>query len=269
MNVLHVIPRWVAVPFRFRALFWGFMRNEIRGRFAGSIGGFLWSLLTPFANLLIYIFVFSMVLQIRLKAVETGTESFAVFFLAGLLPWGAFSEALNGASELFLERASLITKVAFPLEVLPIVGVAVPFLLHGLGFVMFLGYLSFKGYFHFIWVWLPAVVFVHMLFSLGCVILISGLSVFIRDIKHFIGTMLSLWFFVTPIIYPLSMVPEPFRWIIKFNPMYPFIELYRRILLQHTLSWEMLGLAGLLSLMVFVGGTLFFGRAKYAFADVL
>ena len=268
-NAISLIRRWGTIPFRFKALFRGFIGNELRGRFAGSVGGFLWSLLTPLANLLIYIFVFSMVLKIRLKPMETGTDSFAVFFLAGLLPWGAFAEALSGASDLFQGRAGLITKVAFPLEILPMVGVMVPFLLHGLGFVMYLGYLSFKGYVHAIWLWLPLIIFIHMVFALGMVILISGLSVFLRDIKHFMGTALSLWFFSTPIIYPLSMVPDAFHWIIRLNPMYPFIELYRRVLLQHTLSWDMLACAGGIAAVVFMGSAVFFSRAKYAFADVL
>ncbi|MFP4087438.1 MAG: ABC transporter permease [Desulfobacteraceae bacterium] len=269
MNPFSLIMYWAAVPFRFKALFRGFVGNELRGRFAGSIGGFFWSLLTPLANLLIYIFVFSLVLKIRLKPMETGTDSFAIFFLAGLLPWGAFSEALSGASDLFLARAGLITKVAFPLEILPMTGVLVPFLLHGLGFVMYLGFLCFKGYLHAVWLWLPLIGLLHMVFTLGMVILISSLSVFLRDLKQFMQIALSLWFFATPIIYPLSMVPEPFRWVMKVNPMYSFIELYRRILLQHTLSWDLLGCATGLAVVVFAGGILFFSRAKYAFADVL
>ncbi|MBL7177922.1 MAG: ABC transporter permease [Desulfobacteraceae bacterium] len=245
------------------------MSNEIRGRFAGSIGGFVWSLVTPLANLLIYIFVFSVVLKIRLKPMETGTDSFAIFFLAGMLPWLAFSEALNSSTDLFVGRANLITKVAFPLELLPLTGVIVPFFLNGLGFVMYLGYLILKGYAHFGWFWLPVVIVVHMVFTLGLIILVSSLSVFLRDIKQFIGVALSLWFFLTPIIYPLSMVPEKFRWMIKFNPMYPFIELYHQVLLQHTISWGMLGCTMSLATLFLVGGVLFFERAKYGFADVL
>ncbi len=269
MNNFRLISQWCKVPFRHWTLFLGFVSNEIRGRFAGSIGGFLWSFLTPLANLLIYIFVFSLVLKIRLKPMETGTDSFAVFFLAGLLPWGAFAEALSGASNLFLARANLITKVAFPLEILPMMGVIVPFLLHGLGFIMYLIFLSFKGYVHFSWLLLPVIICIHMLFTLGMVILISSLSVFLRDMQQFIGTALTLWFFTTPIIYPLSMVPDHFRWIMKLNPMYSVTELYRRILLQHMVSWEMLLLAGSMAIMVFAGGILLFNRAKYAFADVL
>lgn len=269
MAIFSLIRRWLEVPIRFRTLFWGFVSNEIRGRFAGSIGGFVWSLLTPLANLLIYIFVFSVVLKIRLKPMETGTDSFAVFFLAGMLPWLAFSEALNGSTDLFLERANLITKVAFPLELLPLTGVIVPFFLNGLGFVMYLGYLILKGYGHAGWLWLPLVVVVHMAFTLGLVILISSLTVFLRDIKQFIGIAVSLWFFLTPIIYPLSMVPETYRWMITLNPMYPFIDLYHQVLLQGAISWSMLGYTVGLSALLFSGAVLFFERSKYAFADVL
>ena len=269
MNIFIIIKRWLQIPFHYQTLFLGFVRNEIKGRFAGSIGGFLWSLLTPLANLLIYIFVFSLVLKIRMKPMETGTDSFAVYFLTGLLPWTAFSEALSSATDAFLGRANLITKVAFPLEILLMVGVIVPFCLNGLGFIMFLVYLIFKGYFHMAWMWLPLVVAVHMVFTLGMVCLVASLSVFLRDIKHFIGTVLSLWFFLTPIIYPLSMVPEKLRWVIKINPIYPFIELYHQVLLHHFISFGMLAYAMGLTLLCFVLSVLFFERSKHAFADVL
>jgi lipopolysaccharide transport system permease protein len=269
MNILRHIRRWIEVPFRFRTLFWGFVSNDIRGRFAGSVGGFMWSLLTPLANLLIYIFVFSVVLDLRLKPMETGTDSFAVFFLAGMLPWLAFSEALNSSTDLFLGRANLITKVAFPLELLPLTGLVVPFFFNGLGFVMYLAYLVWKGYAHVGWCWLPVVIGVHMVFTLGLITLISSLTVFLRDIKQFVGIFISLWFFLTPIIYPLSMVPEQYRWMITLNPMYPFIDLYHQVLLQGSVSYPMLGSGMALATLIFVGGMLVFERSRYAFADVL
>ena len=269
MNPFRIFKRWVEIPFHHRTLFWGFVSNEIKGRFAGSMGGFLWSLLTPLANLLIYIFVFSLVLKIRMKPMETGTDSFAVYFLAGMLPWIAFSEALNGAADVFLGRANLISKVAFPLEMLPISGVMVPFCLNGFGFSMYLVYLGFMGYAHPAWLWLPVVVLPHMVFTLGLVTLVASLSVFIRDVRQFMGTVISLWFFLTPIIYPLSMVPEKLLWVIKLNPMYPFVELYHQVLLFHTLSLPLLGSVMGLAVISFLGGALFFNRSKHAFADVL
>jgi homopolymeric O-antigen transport system permease protein len=269
MYLFLIIKRWVQIPFHHRTLFWGFVSNEIKGRFAGSLGGFVWSLLTPLANLVIYIFVFSLVLKIRLKPMETGTDSFAVYFLAGMLPWIAFSEALGNAADVFLGRANLISKVAFPLEILPVSGVIVPFCLNGLGFGMYLLYLVFMGYAHPVWLWLPVVVLPHMVFTLGLVTLVASLSVFIRDVRQFMGTVISLWFFLTPIIYPMSMVPDKLRWIVKLNPMYPFVELYHQVLLFHDLPLPMLCFVTGLALFSFVGGVLFFDRSKHAFADVL
>jgi len=269
MYFFRIFKRWVQIPFHHRTLFWGFVNNEIRGRFAGSMGGFLWSLLTPLANLIIYIFVFSIVLKIRLKPMETGTDSFAVYFLAGLLPWIAFTESLDSATDIFLSRANLITKVAFPLEILPMVGVVVPFCLNGLGFGMYLVYLKFMGYCHLGWLWLLLVVPVHMVFTLGLVVMISSLSVFLRDVRQFMGTVISLWFFSTPIIYPLSMVPGQFQWLIKLNPMYPFVELYHQILLSHSISTNLFTCAMGLALFSFISGVLFFERFKHAFSDVL
>jgi lipopolysaccharide transport system permease protein len=269
MIFFRIIKRWVEIPFQHRTLFWGFVSTDIKGRFAGSMGGFLWSLLTPLANLLIYIFVFSLVLKIRMKPMETGTDSFAVYFLAGMLPWIAFSEAIGNAAEVFLGRANLISKVAFPLEMLPTSSVIVPFFLNGLGFGMYLLYLGFMGYAHPAWLWLPVVILPHMVFTLGLVTLVASLSVFIRDVRQFMGTVISLWFFLTPIIYPMSMVPEKLRWVIKLNPMYPFIELYHQVLLFHSLSLPLLGCVMGLAGISFLGGALFFDRSKHAFADVL
>ena len=189
---------------------------------------------------------------------ETGTDSFAVYFLTGLLPWTAFSEALTNATEALLGRANLITKVAFPLEILPMTGVMVSFCLNALGFAMFLIYLIWKGYFHMAWLWLPVVISSHMVFTLGLVALISALSVFLRDVRQFMGTVLSLWFFLTPIIYPLSMVPENLRWMMKLNPMYPFVELYHQVLLFHSLPLGLLGCVMGLAVFSFAGAPFFF-----------
>jgi len=260
---------WLVAPFRFKTLFKGFVSQEIRGRYAGSIGGLAWSVLTPLANLLIYIFVFSVIFQIRLKPIETGTDSFVVYLLVGLLPWIAFSEALGSSPGIILNKANLITKVAFPFEILPVAEVVVTFILNGLGFMLLIGYLVIKGYFHWMWLYLPLVVMTQVLFTLGLVILIAGLSVFVRDIRQFIGVVLQLWMYLTPILYPVSMVPEKFMGIFKLNPMYPFIELYHQILLQHTISWGLVAYATALAVFFFLSGVAFFGRARHAFADVL
>ncbi len=262
--------RWLLAPFIHPGLLRGFLSQDINGRFAGSMGGLFWSVLTPLANILIYMFVFSVIMRVRLPVEEIGTESFAIYLLSGLLPWMAFAEAMNRAPSFLLEKAALITKVSFPVEILPYINIITPFALNGIGFVLFLGYLLLAGYGQIGWLWLPLVILCHILFTLGLVAIISALSVFLRDLQQLVGLLVSVWFFLTPILYPLSMVPEGFRALILWNPMYPFIELYRQVLLRDDgvsggLLLAILLLAGLSYLL----GGWFFMRIKHAFGDVL
>ncbi|MCP4691005.1 MAG: ABC transporter permease [Desulfobacterales bacterium] len=260
---------WITAPFRYKTLFKGFVNQEIRGRYAASMGGFIWYVLTPLTNLFIYIFIFSVVLQLRLRPMETGTDSFVIYLLSGLLPWLAFSEAAAAAPGMIVEKAGLITKMAFPTEILPLSGVTVTYLINGVGLFLLLGYLAIEGYCSVMWLWAPVVMAAQMAFTLGFVIMISSLTVFIRDIQQFIGIGIQLWFYLTPIFYPLSMVPERYRSFFMFNPMYPFIELYHMILLRHEISWMLMGYCGAASFLLLIAAILFFNRAKNAFADVL
>ena len=263
------ILNWITAPFRYQTLFLGFINQEIRGRYAGSIGGLLWSVITPLANMLIYVFVFSVVFKIRMKPIETGTDSFVLFLLSGLLPWIAFSEAVGSSASMFLGKAGLITKVAFPLEVVPLAGIVVTFVLNGIGFFAFLIYLTIEGYGHVAWLYLPVVTLIFMIFTLGLVVLLASLSVFVRDIQQFITSALSLWMYLTPVLYPITMLSESLRILILINPMYPFIELYHEVLLKHTLPVDLLCYAAGYAIISFLTGVWFYSRSRNAFADVL
>ncbi len=260
---------WFLMPFRHSTLFWGFVRQEIRGRYAGSLGGLLWSVVTPLGNMLIYIFVFSVILKLRLRIEDAGTDSFVIYLMAGLLPWMAFSEVLLAAPGTFVNRAEMITKVSFPIQLLPLTNVAVTFILNAIGLAIFLIYLALMGKAGPGWLWLPLVMVIQLLFTLGLAILISSLAVFIRDIGQLMGIIIPLWFYLTPILYPLSMVPQHFRWLLYGNPMYPFIELYHQALLRQHFSFLSVAHASLLAFFSLFAGTVFFSRARHAFADVL
>jgi len=261
--------KWIKAPFLHKTLFWGFVSQEIKGRYAGSMGGLLWSIITPLANMLIFIFVFSVVFKIRLKPVETGTESFVMFLLTGLLPWIAFSEAVAASTGMFIGKANLITKVAFPLELVPTAAIFVTFILNGLGFILFLIYLAFEGYAHITWLYLPVITVVFMIFTLGIVVLIASLSVFVRDIQQVMASILTLWMYLTPILYPVQMVPESMQFFIKINPVNPFVELYHQTLLQHVFSYPLLGQAAGFAVLSFIFGVWFYNKSRNAFADVL
>lgn len=269
MNSSISILNWFLAPFRYRTLFIGFINQEIRGRYAGSIGGLLWSVITPLANMLIYIFVFSVVFKIRLKPIETGTDNFVLFLLAGLLPWMAFSEAVSNSAGMFLGKAGLITKVAFPLEVVPLASVVVTFVLNGIGFLVFLIYLMIEGYGHISWLYLLPVTVIFMIFTLGLMVLMASLSIFVRDIQQVIGSAMSLWMYLTPIIYPVTMLSDKLSVLMRLNPMYAFIELYHELLLKHTLPFDLFCYAVGYAIVSFLTGIWFYSRSRNAFADVL
>jgi lipopolysaccharide transport system permease protein len=132
---------WVLALVRNRGLFKEFFAREIHGRFAGSMGGSFWLLATPLCHILIYSFVFSVILKIRLSHQEVGTESFVLFLLAGLFPWMAFSEGLIRCTGILIENANIITKVVLPVELLPTIGLSGTFFVNGVGMSLFVAYL--------------------------------------------------------------------------------------------------------------------------------
>ena len=268
VNYWSGVWRWIESPFRYQTLFWGFVHQEIKGRYAGSMFGLIWSILLPLANLAIYIFVFTTIFKIRLRPGD-GTESFVLYLLCGFLPWMMFAEAVGSSPVTFVGKSNLITKVAFPIELLPVSSVMVVFIMNSIGFVLLLCFLTAQGQADITWLILPVVMGLHMLFTLGLVVLIASLSVFIRDIQQVIGIVLSLWMYLTPILYPVTMVPESIQWILYLNPMCPYIELYHQVLLRKSVSWPMLANCLALAVISFLIGTAFFGKSRRAFADVL
>ena len=266
---MRLIRQWLGAPVAYHTLYRDFVVQDLGGRYAGSMGGLAWTVLVPLAQLAVYVFVFSTIMRVDVDRSAVGTDRFVIYLLTGMIPWLAFAESLTRAPSLLVERASLITKVAFPVEILPLVGSSVPFLLNGVGFGILLVYLAFYGYADVVWLSLPLVVVMQFLFTVGVVAIVSALGVFVRDIQQFIGIVVFTWFFLTPIVYPLSMVPEAFRGWLRLNPMFPFIDLYRSILLRNAVAPGSCVATSLLAVTVFLAGGWLFLRFKPAFADVL
>lgn len=263
------IIRPLMIAARYRSLLRGFIGREIKGRFAGNMAGMTWALLNPLATLLVYMFVFSIVLRISVTVEETGTDSFFIYFVTGFVPWLIFSDSLARATGSILEHASIVTKVIFPVELLPLTSVLSGLLINGLGLILLVLYLPFHGFVSPHWLFLLLILPVQLLFTLGAGMLLSSACVYLRDIREIITVILMVWFFSTPIIYPLSMVPEHIQSIIKLNPMYMFVTLYREALILHTLDINLLLFAALMALLTYMAGSLFFARVKPGFGDVL
>lgn len=250
-------------------LVYGFVQREIKGRFAGNMAGMAWALLNPLATLLVYMFVFSIVLRVGVTAEETGTDIFFVYFVTGFVPWLIFADSLTRATNSILDNSSIVTKVLFPVELLPLTSMLSSLLVNGLGIILLGIYLSFVGFLDPHWAQLLFIIPVHLLFIFGMSLLLSALCVYIRDLREMLPIILMIWFFSTPVIYPLSMVPEHIQTIIHMNPMFIFVTLYRGAWIQHDLDFSLLICSLLISLLTYFAGVLFFARVKPGFGDVL
>ncbi len=246
-----------------------FIRRDIYSQYAGSIAGLLWTIITPLSQLLVYSFLFSIVFKIRMSKIDAGTDSFMLFFLSGLLPWTAFSDALSKSTGIIIQNSNLITKVAFPVGLLPISTVCSSFILAGSGWILFLIWLLWNGSSSIYWLLLPLPVIFFFMFTLGLAWILSSICVYLRDTQQILAVILNLWFYFTPILYPLPMVPSSMQWAIKLNPVYYFIELVRDVLFRHTLSWTNLFISAVISAILITLGFICFKHLRGGFADVV
>jgi len=267
--VLRLIGQWVSTPASNHRLFQQFVRQEFFGQFSAATAGALWLLVTPLLHILIYSFVFSYVFQLR-EVADFGQTQFVIFLIIGYLPWFACAEAVSRAPSMLLEKAPLITKVVFPIEIVPMAGTLASYMTHGIGFGLMLAYMAFTGHLSWPWLLLPLVFALQLLFALGLVAVLSALCVFLRDLQQLVSLAVTLWFFLTPIIYPVTMIEnEALREWFLFNPMHSFINLYREIILLGSFSPLQLAIAAGSALLSWLLGGWLFMRIKHAFGDVL
>lgn len=250
------------------------VQRDLEARYKGSILGNLWPLLNQLVQLLVYTYVFSIVLQVRpqIQGLPTNSLTFGFWLFAGLIPWMAFINGFAQAATSVVSQPNLVKKIVFPLELLPLVPVLAAFIESLSGLVVAIALLGFTTQTVHSTLWLfPLVWIPQLLLTSGLAYLAAGLTVFLRDIPQTIGVLLNLLFYLTPIIYPASAIPEQFRlWVFRLNPFATVVELYRDLLLvgdvQH---WMEGGALWLVSLPVFLVGRWIYQRLRPAFADVL
>jgi ABC-2 type transport system permease protein len=213
-------------------------RRELRGKFKRSLLGWSWSLVNPLATMVIFSVVFGVFLKVTTPAGSpSGLSNFPLFLLCGLLPWNFLSNSINGSMGALLNNSNLIKKVYFPREVLvgAIIGAS------GVGFLIEMAVLTVAlvvvGNFVLPWL-IPALALaaIQTMFVTGIGLMLSVVNVYFRDLQHLVGIVLQFWFYSTPIVYPLEVVPRqaellgvdvPVRMLYELNPMVRFVEAYR------------------------------------------
>jgi lipopolysaccharide transport system permease protein len=214
---------------RHRSLVLALLVRELKVRYRGSILGFVWTFLNPLLLMAVYALVFRYYMRIAVP-------NYALFLLAGLLPWTWFASSLADGTNAIVGGSSLVTKSLFPTEILPTVVV----LSNMVNFALSIPLLAFAGWAYGVsfsplaWLCLVPVMALQCVFTLGLVLSLSALNVHYRDVQHVVANLLLLWFFLTPIVYPASQVPERLHPLLWMNPVALFTEIYRDIFVTPT-----------------------------------
>jgi len=253
-----------------RALLWAFIKRDLRERFVGSFLGPLTLLLQPLAQILVFVFLFKFVFQVRIHLAGNREEDFLRFFLVGFLPWSIHTEALIRGSHSLLAQGHLLTKAVFPAEILPASAVTASYLLGipilaALALVLALIGEGPGPQVLFFLLWLG----VQYFFTLGIVFFLAALSVYWRDLQQFLGLLTMVWFYATPILYSMEMVPSSIRFFLLVNPFTYFVKGWQTVFLGLPISFKDFLIASLSSVFALLWGVWFFKKCRQGFPDVL
>ena len=250
--------------YKYRELLKTNVKKEIRGKYKNSFLGVLWSFLNPLLQIVVYAVVFQVILK-------NPQENYAIFLCCGLIPWTFFSATVTRSAFTMIENGNIIKKVYFPREILPISIVtseAVNFMISTiiiLGFVIF-GGLGISKYI----LLYPLVLLAQYLLLIGISLIISSISVYVRDLQHLIGVAMQLLFYATPIVYASETIPDNFKWILYLNPMTYIINGYRDIFYnQRMIDIVSTLLLVIISIVLCIIGYIIFNKLQKGFAEQL
>ena len=253
-------------------LFKQLVRRNIEIRYKGSVLGLVWCFIQPLMLLCVYTFVFSFVFKARWGTeLQGGRAAFAIVLFCGMAIFNIFSESVTSACSIISSNTNYVKKVIFPLEILPIAQVVSTFLFTVIWlFLVLLGSIFILKSASWTMLLLPLTVLPLLLFTTGCSFILSSVGVYIKDVQYFIIIVVQMLFFMTPIFYPIEVIPERFRWVLQLNPLALIIGETRNVFLYGKLpNWGLLLISFLTGCIVFQLGFVWFVKTKRGFADVL
>jgi lipopolysaccharide transport system permease protein len=249
-----------------RELLFTWTMRDFKVRYSQSILGAAWAILQPLSLMIVYSILFSVFIQVPTEGIP-----YPVFAYTALLPWTLFANSLNSAIPSLVSNMNLVSKIHFPREVLPLSAIMVSFidfLIASSIFVLML--LFYRVPVGPVILLLPLVLLIQIILTFGISLLASAVNVFYRDVRFVVPLALQIWMYLSPIIYPVTLVPERLRPFYLLNPMAVLIDTYRRTILFNQMpDWPYLGLAALVSVSLTVVAYRYFKRAEREFADVI
>jgi len=256
----------IKILFSYNELLWNLTFREIKIRYKQSVLGLLWVILQPLAMMLIFTVIFSCFVKIPTDGIP-----YPIFSLVGLLPWTFFAAALSFAIPSIVSNINLVTKVYFPREIFPIASTFAAFFDF---FISLAVLLLFLLYYHIpltinMLYTLPILI-LQIILTIAIVLFASALNVYYRDVKYTLPLMIQLWMYLSPVIYPISAVPERFKFFYMLNPMAPIIDGYRRVILKGAApDFIYLLIALVISIGIFAVSYKLFKKLEMSFPDVI
>lgn len=249
--------------YSYRQMIFSLVKRDLRGRYKGSVFGFLWTFLNPLLQLVVYTFVFSFLLK-------NNIENYYLFLFVALIPWLFFSTAITGGAGCVLHQSGLVTKIYFPREVLPIAHVTSAFINMLYSFIVVFAVLliSRVPINPVALLYLPIVMLVEYFLALGIGMLAAAFTVYFRDLEFILGIFMMAWQYLTPVMYAVDIVPERLMGLFMINPMTPIIIAFRDILYYAKApDLSTLLLAAGMGIAFMIVGFFAFGKLKKRFAE--
>lgn len=249
--------------YAYRDMIYSLVRRELRGRYKGSVLGFLWTYINPLCQVVVYSAVFSIIFKVEI-------EKFYLYLIIGMMPWTFFSSSVQGGSTCIRAQSDMVKKIYFPREVIPIAYVTSTFVNMLLSFIIvFLAVLvSGFGFKLEALIYLPLIMVIEYLLALGIAFIVSSITVYFRDLEQIVGVIMMAWIYITPIMYNMEYIPEKYRQLLVLNPMTPIVEVYHQILYYRmipTTNYLLLAIGA--SLVVFILGFFVFAKLDKNFAE--
>lgn len=247
-------------------LLFSWVGRTIRGRYQQSALGWLWAIVQPAASVVIFSIIFT-----QFVPVNTGSIPYPVFSYVAVVPWAFFASSLSDMTNSLVQNMSLVTKIYFPREALVIAAMLARLLDLGVAaallvilIIVFRMTVTPLGL-----IILPLILLLQVVLVMGLGLITSALNIFYRDVQPMLALVIQLWFYASPIIYPVTMVPEKYRFFYYLNPMAGILESYRDILLRQSMPGYYLLFSGVFAIVVFLLGYWFFKRVEFLFADIV
>ncbi len=260
---------WLAINWaeiwRYRELLYFLAWRDVVIRYKQTVLGILWAFIQPFIKLVVFSVIFG-----GLAKIDSEGYPYPIFVFAGLLPWQFFSESLSRSSSSVAGSANLITKVYFPRLIIPLSSAGACLVDFAISFAILFSLM--------LWYGVPItlstlailpLVVLTILAALGAGILLSAFHVVYRDFQYLVPFGIQIWFFLTPVVYPVRAIPQKWQWLLALNPMTGIVDAYRSVILDKPFVWENMAISIVVIAVVFLAGLFYFRRMERSFADVV